>query len=182
MLLRENGCLFWLSYEGVSKIFRTDAVKIINLTTKRVWKLRTSTQLRATWHTDPLDMVVLASNGASRYHNFCINGGASPEYFGYALVRKVSKLASVCNVPNFLKSCVKHAQYFNINLTAQQSPAFLCGNYQFYTHHIVTAQQSPALLCAGNLVSLTTCTLITATAQQSLSLLCGTQHAPRHIM
>jgi serine/threonine-protein kinase RIO1 len=35
-------------YEGVSKITRTDAVKIINLTIKRVWKLPTSTQLR-TW-------------------------------------------------------------------------------------------------------------------------------------
>jgi hypothetical protein len=44
-------------YEGVSKIFRTDDVKIINLTTKCVWKLPTSTQLRATWHTDSLDMV-----------------------------------------------------------------------------------------------------------------------------
>jgi hypothetical protein len=75
----------WVSrYEGVSTIFRTDAVKIINLTTKRVWKLpRSSTQLRAPWHTDSLHMVVLPSTGASRYHNFCIDGGTSPEYFGY---------------------------------------------------------------------------------------------------
>jgi hypothetical protein len=73
-------------YEDVSKIFRTDAVKIINLTTKRVWKLSTSTQLRATWHTDSLDIVVLPSTGASRYHNCCIDGGACPEYFGYTLV------------------------------------------------------------------------------------------------
>jgi hypothetical protein len=72
-------------YEGVSKIFRTDAVKIINLTTKRLWKLPTSTQLRATWHTDSLGLVVL-STSASRYHNCCIDGGTSPEYFGYTLV------------------------------------------------------------------------------------------------
>jgi hypothetical protein len=50
---------WWWWYEGVSKIFRTDAVKIINLTTKRVWNLPTSTQLRATWHIDSLDMVDL---------------------------------------------------------------------------------------------------------------------------
>jgi hypothetical protein len=68
------------SYEGVSKIFRPDAVKIINLTTKRVWKLPTSTQLRATWYTDSLDTVVLPSTGASRYQNCCIDGGTSPEY------------------------------------------------------------------------------------------------------
>jgi hypothetical protein len=70
----------------VSKIFRTDAVKIINITTKRVWKLPTPTQLRATWHTDSLDMVVLPSTGVSRYQNCCIDGGTSPEYFGYTLV------------------------------------------------------------------------------------------------
>jgi hypothetical protein len=43
-------------YEGVSKIFRTDAMKIINLTTKRALKLPSSTQLRAVWHTDSLDI------------------------------------------------------------------------------------------------------------------------------
>jgi hypothetical protein len=74
-------------YEGGSKIFRTDAVKIINLTTKRVWKLPTSTQLRATWH-NSLDMVVLPYTGASRYHNYCIDGGTSPEYFGYTFVSR----------------------------------------------------------------------------------------------
>jgi hypothetical protein len=83
-LLRGGGLK---SYEGVSKIFLTDAVKIIKLTTKRVWKLPTSTQLRATWHTDSIDMVVLTSKGASRYHNCCIDGGTSPSYFGYTLVR-----------------------------------------------------------------------------------------------
>jgi hypothetical protein len=57
-----------------------------NLTTKRVWKLPTSTQLDATWHTDSLDMVVLPSTSSSRYHNCCIDGRTSPEYFGYTLV------------------------------------------------------------------------------------------------
>jgi hypothetical protein len=56
-------------YKGVSKIFRTDIVKLINLTAKRVWKLPTSVQLRATWHIDLLDMVVLPSTSASRYHS-----------------------------------------------------------------------------------------------------------------
>jgi hypothetical protein len=31
-------------------------------------------------------MVVLAATVASRYHNCCIDGGTSPEYFGYHLV------------------------------------------------------------------------------------------------
>jgi hypothetical protein len=66
----------------VSKIFQTDSVKITNLTTKRLLKLPTSTQLRATWYSDSLDMGVLPSTGASRNHNFCIDGGTSPEYFG----------------------------------------------------------------------------------------------------
>jgi hypothetical protein len=53
---------------------------------KRVWKLRTSTQLRPTWHTDSLDIVVLPSTGASRYHNCCIDGGTSFENSGYNLL------------------------------------------------------------------------------------------------
>jgi hypothetical protein len=88
-------------YEGASKILRTDAVKIVNLTTKHVYKLPTFTQLRATWHTDSLDMVVLPSTGTSRYHNWCIDGGISPEYFGYTLVhlkdlaRKLNRIAKI---------------------------------------------------------------------------------------
>jgi hypothetical protein len=31
-----------------------------------MWKLPTSAQLRATWHTDSLDMAVLPPTGASR--------------------------------------------------------------------------------------------------------------------
>jgi hypothetical protein len=73
-------------YKGESRIFRTDAVKFITLTTKCVWKLPTSTQLRATWYADSLYIVVLPSNGASRYHNCCIVGGTSPKYFGLNLV------------------------------------------------------------------------------------------------
>jgi hypothetical protein len=73
-------------YESISKIFRTDAVKIIKIINKRMWKLPMSTQPRASWHTDSLDMVVLPSTGASRYHNYCIDGGNSPGYFGYPLV------------------------------------------------------------------------------------------------
>jgi len=53
---------------------------------KRVWKLRNSTQLRATWHTDSIDMVVPPSTGASRYQNWCRDGGTSPENFWYHLV------------------------------------------------------------------------------------------------
>jgi hypothetical protein len=84
-------------YEGVSKIFRSDAVKIINLTTKRVLKLPTSTQLCATWHNDSLDMVVLPYTGASRYHNCCIDGGTSPEYFRYTLVCEAVLLSDIGN-------------------------------------------------------------------------------------
>jgi hypothetical protein len=57
-------------------------LSLIHRQNKSVWKLPTSTQLRATWHTDYLDMVVLPSTGDSRYQNCCIDGGASPEYFG----------------------------------------------------------------------------------------------------
>jgi hypothetical protein len=69
-------------YEGVSKIFRTDVEKMIKVINKRVWKLPTFTQLRATWHTDSLDMVFIPFTGALRYHNCCIDGGRCPEYFG----------------------------------------------------------------------------------------------------
>jgi hypothetical protein len=92
------------------KIFTTDALKIINIT-KHVWKLPTSTQLRAICHSDSLHIVVLPSAGASRLHNCCINGGTSLEYFGYSLVlymlhsaasRKTGSshtLASPCSYP-----------------------------------------------------------------------------------
>jgi hypothetical protein len=99
--------IFKTEYEGVSKIFRTDAVKIINLATKRVWKLPTSTQLRATWQTDSLDMVLLPSTGASRYHNYCMDGGTSPEYFVYTLVSQLSlkyaaKVVKLVRCKNFV--------------------------------------------------------------------------------
>ena len=71
-------------------LFLWSIVKIatghVHAPNKRVWKLPTSTQLCATWHTDSLDMVVLTSTGASCYHNCCIDGGTSLENFGYHLV------------------------------------------------------------------------------------------------
>jgi hypothetical protein len=73
-------------YEGISKIFRIDGVKIMKTINKHMWKLPTSTHLRATRHTDSLDMVVLPSTDALRCHNCCIDGGTSPEYFGCTLV------------------------------------------------------------------------------------------------
>jgi hypothetical protein len=73
---------YYYYYEDESKTFRTDAVRIINLT-RSVWKLPTSTHLRATWHTDLLDMIMLPSTSASRYYNCCINVASSPEYFGW---------------------------------------------------------------------------------------------------
>jgi hypothetical protein len=57
-----------------------------NKNNKRVWKLPTSNQLCATWHTDSLDMLVLPPTGASCCSKCCIDGGASLEYFGYPLV------------------------------------------------------------------------------------------------
>jgi hypothetical protein len=50
------------------------------------WKLPMSTQLHATWNTDSLDMVVLPSTGTSCYHNCCVDGSTSLEYFVYHLV------------------------------------------------------------------------------------------------
>jgi hypothetical protein len=64
--------------ESISKIFPSDALKIIKMINKHVSKLPTSTQLRAAWHTDSLDKVVLPSTGASRYHNCCIDGDPRP--------------------------------------------------------------------------------------------------------
>jgi hypothetical protein len=52
----------------------------------------TSTQLRNIWHTYSLHMTVLPSIGATRYHNYCIDGGTSPEYFGYDLVSHLSSV------------------------------------------------------------------------------------------
>jgi hypothetical protein len=89
------------AFEGVSKLFWTDSVKIINLTTKRVWKLPTSTQLRATSHTNSLDMVVLPYTGASRYHNCCIDGGTSSEFCGFTPVPEC-----INNIPDWL--CKNH--------------------------------------------------------------------------
>jgi hypothetical protein len=74
------------AYEGVSRNSGTEAITKYTTPNKRVWKLPTSAQLRATWHTDSLDMVVLPSIGASRYHKCCVDDGTSPEYFRCTLV------------------------------------------------------------------------------------------------
>jgi hypothetical protein len=57
---------------------------------KSVWKLPTSTQLRATWHTDSLDVVVLP---VSSYHNCCIDGGIIQEYFRLLLTLRWSVMS-----------------------------------------------------------------------------------------
>jgi hypothetical protein len=74
------------TFEIVTKIFWNYTVKIINFNTQHMQKMPMSTQLCATWHTDSLDMVVLTYTGASCYHNCCIDGDTSPEYFGYTMV------------------------------------------------------------------------------------------------
>jgi hypothetical protein len=71
-------------YDVISKIFLTDTIK--SHKNKNTWKLPTSTQQRATWHSDSLDTVVLPSASVSYYHTCCINGSTSPEYYGYTLV------------------------------------------------------------------------------------------------
>jgi hypothetical protein len=71
---------------GLSRNSRIEAIVKYTTPNKRMWKLPTSTQLHATWHTYLLDMVVLPSTGASRYHKCCKDGGTSPEYFGCILV------------------------------------------------------------------------------------------------
>jgi hypothetical protein len=55
----ENVC-----WEG-GKFQNIPDLRFINLTTKRVLKLPTSTQLRVTWNTDSLDMVVLTCSNDS---------------------------------------------------------------------------------------------------------------------
>jgi hypothetical protein len=42
-------------------------------------------------------MEVLPSTGASRYHNCCIDGGISPEYFGYTIVHTTAGFEAVEN-------------------------------------------------------------------------------------
>jgi hypothetical protein len=73
-------------YEDVSRNSRTEAIAKYTTPNKRLWKLPTSTQLRATWHTDSLDTVVLPSTSASRYQKSCIDGGTGPEYFRCTIV------------------------------------------------------------------------------------------------
>jgi hypothetical protein len=41
-------------------------------------------------------MVVLPSTGASRYHNYFIDGGTSPEFFLYILVHVIQQVSLLC--------------------------------------------------------------------------------------
>jgi hypothetical protein len=125
------------TYEGVSKIFRTDAVKFINLTTKRVWQLPTSTQLREIWHTDALDMVDLPSIGASRYRNCCIDGGNFPEYFGYTLVIHIR---SYLDTRILLYTCVRIHTY-----TYQYTYMYTLDTSLFLLTHPIISFCSPSL-------------------------------------
>jgi hypothetical protein len=83
-------------------------------------KLPTSTQLRVTWHTDSLDMVVLPTD-ALRYHSCCIGGGTSPEYFGYHLIVS-SVYANKCG--HFL-TCFHNSEYLLGTLISGISCMFL---------------------------------------------------------
>jgi hypothetical protein len=74
-------------HEGVSRNSRTQGIAKHTTPNIRVSTLLTSTQLRATWYTDSLDMVVLPSTGTLRYNNCCTDGGPSPEYFVNTLVK-----------------------------------------------------------------------------------------------
>jgi hypothetical protein len=93
------------SSEGVFKIFPTDAVKI-NLTSKRVCRMPTSNQLRATWHTDSQDLTGLQSTGALRYQICRTDGGTSSEYFGIILV-------CIKKHDRALTSCRSHSERIN---------------------------------------------------------------------
>ena len=81
-------------------------------------KTAMSTQLRATWHTDSLDLVVLPSTGALRYHNCCIDGSTSPENFGYHLVYEMNTwwvVVTIC-FPSLLEIFKDFNQIYNCNL------------------------------------------------------------------
>jgi hypothetical protein len=50
-----------------------------------------STQLSANWHTDSLGIVIVTPTSVSRYQNFCMDGGTSPEYVGNTLITSVQQ-------------------------------------------------------------------------------------------
>jgi hypothetical protein len=108
-----------------------------------VWKLPTSTQLRATWHTDSLDMVVLPSIGASRYHNCCIDGGTSPEYFECTLLTK-----TLCNTDCWMNTvqagCTLRWTFCKALLQYQTLPVPQPSNFHFPKIHLVVTLASPA--------------------------------------
>jgi hypothetical protein len=85
---------------------------------KRVGKLPTSTQLRAPWHSDSLEMIGLTSTGASRYHNCCLDGGFSPEYFGCHLAYSYWHFSKSCYL--FLQIRLPNT-IFNIDASVMES-------------------------------------------------------------
>jgi hypothetical protein len=128
----ERGAMSVLRYQDrehmcivLSKMFRTAAVEIINLNTKRLSKLPTSTQLRTVWHTDSLDIVVLPSTGASRHHRCCINGGTSPEYIGWRYERNIE--ARSCNsCCNGKAISITHSECVSVDLVTQHAKRTRC--------------------------------------------------------
>jgi hypothetical protein len=119
-------------YEGVSRNSRTEVIAKYTTPNKLVWKLPTSTHLRATWHTDPLDMVVLPSTGASRYHNCCIDGGTSPEYFGFTLVLYLGLLRVVSSGNDSIRTMLIYLMQFQWKLSSSlKFSRFqdVCSNY-----------------------------------------------------
>jgi hypothetical protein len=69
-----RNCLDALTHTFCSFLWSIMKIPQVTCTTpnKCIWKLPTSTQLHATWHTDSLYMVALPFTGALRYHNCCI--------------------------------------------------------------------------------------------------------------
>jgi hypothetical protein len=89
--LIDDGTRLTSLYEGISRNSRTEAIAKYTIPNKRFWKQPTSTQLRATWHNSSLDIVILTSTGALRYHNCCIYGGTSTEYSVCTLVHSYTQ-------------------------------------------------------------------------------------------
>jgi hypothetical protein len=121
-----------------------------------VWKLPTSTQLRATWYTDSLDMIVLPSTGASRYHNCCIDGGTSPEYFGYTLVYWVWSAPGLLQSSTLLAVALSRlatlfATICNLSVhiynNSPLSSSTLCPVFVWFPHSRFTFCSGVRLLC-----------------------------------
>jgi hypothetical protein len=100
---------------------------------KRAWKLPTSTQLRATWHTDSLDVVFLPSTGASRFHNCCTDGGTCSEYFGYHLALEHTKF--------YFRILVFWVTIYGLYLTASMFVVLWIGVWLVYGNLLKAVEQ-----------------------------------------